>query len=210
MGRQPLLQLKDRCRRSYPIIPSPCQHHKGTQPHAVAGDASMAHHNTARMQTHTFTPQVFSVCACPCWCLQKYLWKSVCFCSQGGENFVVTGACQLCICDIILLVPLKKMTSAPSLSLQRCCPWLPSIFAFCAADGTIDLYPWWTGDTPSCVCSDCLTHHCLKYFWRVCHMCLECTVKSFHGLSVYSKTVFWFRAALAMLVDYQQHNICYS
>lgn len=66
VGRQPLLQLKDRCRRSYPIIPSPCQHHKGTQPHAVAGDTSMAHHNTARMQTHTFTPQVFSVCACPC------------------------------------------------------------------------------------------------------------------------------------------------
>lgn len=105
---------------------------------------------------------------------------------------------------------IKKMTSAPSLSLQRCCPWLPSIFAFCAADGTIDLYPWWTGDTPSCVCSDCLTHHCLKYFWRVCHMCLECTVKSFHGLSVYSKTVFWLHTALAMLVDYQKHNICYS
>lgn len=115
VGRQPLLQLKDRCRRSHPIIPSPCQHHKGTQPHAVAGDISMAHHNTARMQTHTFTPQVFSVCACPCWCLQKYLWKSVCFCSQGGENFVVTGACQLCICDIILLVPLKKWHQHPPL-----------------------------------------------------------------------------------------------
>lgn len=58
------------------------------------------------------------------------------FAHEDFETSLWAGACQL-YCDIILLVPLK-VTSASSLHFQRCCPWLPRLFASRALERATD------------------------------------------------------------------------
>lgn len=102
------------------------------------------------------------------------------FCSRGLWNFFVgwcvsalpwhhlTGAIKS---DVSIIPPFSKMLSLTSPHL-----------CFTCSGASNRLNPWWIGDIPPCVCFDCLTHCCLKYFWRVCHMHVQRTVKSFQRL----------------------------
>lgn len=144
--------LKGRCRRSYPITPLSLS---APQRNAATRSSGWHLHGSSKYSTyantHTFTPQVWSVSGCPCRCnCVLVVFKNVLasdkelnmnvledlsvFVHKEFQTSLWAGECQLCICDIFLLVP-RKMTSASSLSLRRCCPWLPGIFALCTTEG---------------------------------------------------------------------------
>ena len=136
--------LKGRCRRLYPITPF----FLSTPQRNAATRGSRWHfHGSSQYRmyaaTHTLTVLFFWVYADVLVIIMHMtnstrvsLKMCLFFAHEDFETSLWAGVCQL-YRDIILLVPLK-VTSASSLRFQRCCPWLPPIFASRAPERATD------------------------------------------------------------------------
>lgn len=135
--------LKGRCRRLYPITPFFLS---TPQRNAATRDSRWHFHGSSQYRTYAAThvnSVVFWVYADVLVIIMRMtnstrmsLKMCLFFAHEDFETSLWAGACQL-YCDIILVVPLK-VTSASSLRFQRCCPWLPRIFASRAPERATD------------------------------------------------------------------------